>query len=245
MEELKELGLTGYEIKVYETLLKIGRSDAKKISQYSKVPPTAVYPSLNSLYEKEFIQKFEGDLAFYEAIEPKIALQKYTDNQIAKFKKLKKDSIEKLNNLKIENVPIKEFEPVKLSAGLEISKMISLDMIKHAKKYLYIAGWTFRKTGGMYDVLKELKKTRERNVDVKIILTKKTKENTPFIEGCEKIGVRCKIMPLNYISIMVSDDLNCKITLKKEELKERINLKIEDENLVIALKDYFLTLWKK
>ena len=61
-EELRKIGLTPYETKIYQVLLSYGRLGAKEIAERSKVPPTAVYPNLKSLISKNLIQKFQDPL---------------------------------------------------------------------------------------------------------------------------------------------------------------------------------------
>ena len=54
---LKKLGLTGYEAKVYLSLVKIGKSKAKDICNDSKVPYGKIYDVLNSLVNKKIVIK--------------------------------------------------------------------------------------------------------------------------------------------------------------------------------------------
>jgi len=75
MEPLRNLGLTKYESAVYSDLIKNGKSEAKDISRRSKIPPTAVYPFLKSLIEKELIQQVKGEISLFEAPPPESALK--------------------------------------------------------------------------------------------------------------------------------------------------------------------------
>ena len=99
MEELKKLGLTGKEIIVYETLLKFGRCEAYTISEYSKVPPTAVYLNLKLLINKELVQKIKGETNMFEAIEPSIAIKTLTEKRINELKNTAEEIIPRLKFL--------------------------------------------------------------------------------------------------------------------------------------------------
>ena len=59
--ELKTIGLTEYEAKIYKELVKGKKLTAKQLAEQSTVPPTAVYPTLQSLRKKNLIQEFSGE----------------------------------------------------------------------------------------------------------------------------------------------------------------------------------------
>src|SRR3989338_6648044 len=90
MEDLRKLGLSPYEMKIYVALLKHGRMPAREIAEKSTVPPTAVYPNLKKLVGKNLVQKFSGENAFFEAVEPNIA--------IPAFIQQRKKSLEEMEN---------------------------------------------------------------------------------------------------------------------------------------------------
>src|SRR3989338_680314 len=141
MEELKKLGLTGKEIAVYETLLKHGKSEAHILSDYSKVPPTAVYLNLKLLINKELVQKIEGETNIFEAIEPSIALKTLTEKRINELKDTTDEIIPRLKSLS-SNVKEVKKELAFLSHGEEASYTISQEMINNAKKSLFMF-WIF------------------------------------------------------------------------------------------------------
>ncbi|WP_018704132.1 helix-turn-helix domain-containing protein [Anaeromusa acidaminophila] len=50
-QELQTFGLTQYEAKTYLALLRLGRSNAYKVSKTAGVPRTRIYDILNALAE--------------------------------------------------------------------------------------------------------------------------------------------------------------------------------------------------
>src|SRR3989338_3535219 len=115
MEDLGKLGLSPYETKIYLALLKHGRMPAREIAEKSEVPPTAVYPNLKKLVLKNLIQEFSGATAFFEAIEPNIA--------IPALIRERKKSLEKTEEILIEKIMIlsKDKQAVKAPDVLSVS----------------------------------------------------------------------------------------------------------------------------
>jgi sugar-specific transcriptional regulator TrmB len=72
---LREVGLTEYEIKAYLTLLERGVMTASEISEYSGVPYSKVYETLNSLERKGWIEAERGRPSRYFPKAPSEALE--------------------------------------------------------------------------------------------------------------------------------------------------------------------------
>ena len=245
MKELKELGLTGYEASIYSTLLDYGKLTAKELSDRSTVPPTAVYPNVESLVKKGLIQKLSGKIATFEALPPKVGLRSWVRKEAARIMELEEELIPLLE----ERVNQKQFpaarEPIFLSSGVEASHEITLGFMDEAKKSLFIVGWAFRSNKNMYKLLKGLRDAVERKVDVRLILPRKEKSFERVKKICKEYRIKVKYYPLQNFSIVICDETECKITLKGSDLPERVNMKIEDPNLSKALEEYFLVLWRK
>jgi len=245
MNGLKELGLTGYETSVYSTLLSYGRLTAKELSDHSKVPPTAVYPNVESLMKKGLIQKLVGKIATFEALPPKVGLRSWVHNEAARMIELEKELtplLEERANQK--RIPAAR-EPIFLSSGAEASHEITMGFMDEAKESLFIVGWAFRSSLNMYRLLKGLRSAVQRNVDVRLILPRKEKSFEKVKKICKEYGIKVRYCPLQNFSIIICDGTECKITLKGSELPERINMKIQDKDLGKALEEYFLVLWRK
>ncbi|MBI5066538.1 hypothetical protein HZA97_10000 [Candidatus Woesearchaeota archaeon] len=241
MDVLKQLGLNGYESAIYEALLKYGRSDARQLSEHSKVPPTAVYPNLKSLVQKGLIQQFEGEISEYEAIKPSIAVKNFIEKKIDDLKELEEVGIPELDHLRCDHKVLQKTQVVSLSHGVDASVAITKEFISKVRKSLYILGWR-ASSGHKYTLIDELKKLK--GFDVRIIITR-TPVNQELIKAYKRIGIKVKYYPLQNFSVIIKDGNSCKITLKSPEVKERFNILIKDEDLSSFLNQYFLTIWEK
>ena len=94
MEVYRKLGLTKYESQIYSILLKCGKNEASKISEYSKVPPTAVYPNLRKLVEKGLINEIKGNVSSFQAINPSLAINSLIDKKEKNLMNLKETALE-------------------------------------------------------------------------------------------------------------------------------------------------------
>ncbi|MFA6461210.1 MAG: helix-turn-helix domain-containing protein [Candidatus Woesearchaeota archaeon] len=243
---LKEIGLNGYESKIYLVLLQYGKLDAKSVSQYSKVPPTAVYPNLKSLLEKGLIQKFEDKIASYQILPPETAISGYVEDTKKKMNKIKEEIVliskQTFQNKIIQPRP----EVVHLSQGKDTSEQIYLDALSRTEKTYYILGWTFRTVSNKYTNLHQYAAAvKKKKVDMRIIVTGTGKKMYPVIKAYQEAGIKMRYFPLENFSIFISDQKECKITLKDKAYAQRYNLQIIDPNLSKVLQQYFLDVWEK
>jgi sugar-specific transcriptional regulator TrmB len=73
-DNLEDFGLSSYEARVFYTMLKLGFSSARKISNESGVPFGRIYDVLGSLEDKDLIEKQDSRPKRYALREPKFAL---------------------------------------------------------------------------------------------------------------------------------------------------------------------------
>ncbi len=244
MDICKELGLTVYEKKTYESLLKQGRSNASKLSDASKVPITAVYPALSSLLKKGLVQKYSGEIAQFEAIKPKIAITRLVNQKQKRLEELKEKAIENLENIQKET-PKEKKKIIEFGIGKDFSHEIYYEVFEKARESIFILGWRFENIGDKYNILKRLKKPLKNNLDIRLILIgEKNNKQEALIKDYLDAGVKIRFLPLNDFSLLIADSSVCKITIKKVE-EEKVSLNIMDENLVEFLKKYYIDLWEK
>ncbi len=248
MEIFRELGLTKYESLVYETLLKIGISDAGNISRASLVPQTAVYPALKSLIEKQLIQEIKGKISLFESIQSDIAIRNFFEKKEKEFLSIREKAIKYALSLPKEGSKDKsnEKEVLSVTYGKDISSEIYFEAMKKTKKTFYILGWRFDQVDDKYNVLKHLKNLIKKKIDVRIILigSNPAEKKADLIEDYQAEGIKIKYLPLNNFSIFIRDGEECKITLKDKTLPERFNIRVLDNSLASAMNQYFLTSWK-
>jgi len=243
MTGLSDLGLSQYEESIYKALIRLGRADAKKISVESAVPITATYPNLKTLAKKGLIQKLEGEIALYDAKDPKLALAAFLDEKKARLNDRFATAMSEISEIKKSETQQKE--PVTISTGREISNKIFLELTQNTKKSLYILGWGFFKTHSDYPMLKELKKLVDQGKDIRLITSHPTPMENNMLREILGIGVSMKKQDIKNFSIVVRDGVETKITLKNPEIGPRVILHIDDPDLSGAMREYFLGIWKK
>ena len=244
MDALKHFGLTGYEIKIYLSLLRQGNSSAKEISSFSGVPPTAVYPNIKSLVEKGLVKSFSGDVTRFEVVTPSVALKHLAKKKSDELFSIERSLSPQLNNLKNDRI-VKPPDPVELSRGSQASLDLSFRLIDDASKSLYIIGWGFRKVKALHRAIKLFKALGDKNIDARVIFGSRNERTEYLAKECERFGVKARYYDLNNFSMVLSDANECKITLKRSELTERVNIHIIDKHLVDAFNNYALMLWER
>ena len=127
MEELKELGLTDNEIKIYLVLLKLGNGTPLEIGEKTGFSRSYVYDALERLIDKQIVSLvLKNNKKYYIPIEPK----KLEQIQIDKLEKLQK-ILPQLEELKANS---NEEVKVELHKGTYIYKTLLKDVILTLKE---------------------------------------------------------------------------------------------------------------
>src|SRR3989344_6172711 len=245
MEELRKLGLSPYEMKIYVALLKHGRLPAREIAEKSTVPPTAVYPNLKKLLQKNLVQDFSGEVALFEPIEPNIAIPSFIQQRKKLLEEMEKKLVEQAMSLSQDKQILKAPEVLNVSVGREASSSIYFDALKRASKTYYILGWTFRTAGVKFAKLQHLLEAKKKGIDVRIIVTGTEVKEWSILKEYMKQGIKLRYYPLDNFSLLIVDGRECKITLKNPEYDQKFNLHIKDPSLSEAMQGYFLNIWEK
>jgi len=82
IENLKKLGLNGYEASVYITLVGLGEATARVVSENCTVPRPKVYDAVKSLEEKGFVEVQQGKPARFRPMEPRKVIRKLETDTI-------------------------------------------------------------------------------------------------------------------------------------------------------------------
>ena len=244
-QELRRLGLTKYETKMYQALVEYGRLDAKSLSKISGVPPTAVYPNVKSLQEMGLIQHFSGKISAYEAIQPKVALPAFVEREKKKLILLQNNLIQQAENALHKKEIFPQKEVVQVSQGREASTALYSSFAKQTRKSLYILGWHMYKVRDKYEWLRVLQQLVKKGADVRILLIGTLERERGVIQAYQNAGIGMRYIPLENFSLVVRDGQECKITLKARDLPEKINVHIQDKDLSAAMQNYFLMTWEK
>jgi len=95
---LSDFGLNAYEARVYETLCHLGTSKASELTEFSGVPRTRLYDTLDSLIQKTWVVLEEKNPRVYRAINPK---KKVTQVLKVKRKQLENEADQLLASLEL------------------------------------------------------------------------------------------------------------------------------------------------
>lgn len=89
IQQLRKIGLSGYEAQVYLALLGETNAPASRIVRKSGVPQSKVYGALTSLIERGFAEQVLGDVKMYRGVPPRQAFATYrqrVEDNLAKSK---------------------------------------------------------------------------------------------------------------------------------------------------------------
>jgi sugar-specific transcriptional regulator TrmB len=86
--ELTELGLTGYESRVYLALINRDRYTAAQLARESKVPRQRIYDVLSGLTERGLVRPLPGRVARYTAVDPASAIERLMATHRAAFSRM-------------------------------------------------------------------------------------------------------------------------------------------------------------
>ncbi len=98
IENLKKLGLNGYEANVYITLVGLGEATAREISENGTVPRPKVYDTVRRLEEKGFVEVQQGNPARFRAMDPRKVIRKLETDTI----RAAEECIHDLENFRLE-----------------------------------------------------------------------------------------------------------------------------------------------
>lgn len=86
--ELTELGLTGYEARVYLALVNRSRYTAAQVARESGVPRQRIYDVLSGLTERGLVRALPGQVSRYTAVDPASAIERLLAAHRAQFSQL-------------------------------------------------------------------------------------------------------------------------------------------------------------
>ncbi len=134
--ELKELGLTVNETKVYEVMLRLGKTTAGHICKESLVPYGRIYNVLASLEEKGLIKTIPEETKKYIPSDPE-KLREIIDARIKSLMEID-NKVKELKKIYEEH----DVEPVLLAKGKSNFYKINKE-VKKPEKYTYAIKYTF------------------------------------------------------------------------------------------------------
>jgi sugar-specific transcriptional regulator TrmB len=263
---LRQLGLTGYETKACMVLIKLGRSNAEKISSEGSIPLPRVYDTMESLAKRGLISISKIRPQIFEIIN----LKKFFEILKADEKREIEERIKSIDDISsrffksISSIPPVKYELnddnalltfTKRSANIE--EMWNRLHEETKKEFLVFAGdvsWIKSRAN-------EIKKLTSKGIKYRVIWFKCVKEIVPNIKKAIKAGaeLRCYDDFSNDLRGLISDgdkvyliqklpkpgtDVNAKgDVIWDKELANYTGTLIRSSIIAKVFKEYFYFLW--
>lgn len=133
IESLKEIGLNGYEAKVYLALLKKYPATGYEISKLADIPQSRAYDTLKALENSQIVMSSNTKPVTYTPIKPKELTKRYKRKITSTL-----DFLEK----KLPNVKEDYTEPILTVNGSNEIRAKIIEIIKNARKEIYLEIWS-------------------------------------------------------------------------------------------------------
>ena len=245
LQDLRKIGLTEGEIKVYKALLELGVCTKTKLAKESGIAPSNIYDVTNRLIEKGIVSKIEkNNVAHFSPANP---------NHLLGFLNQKEDEIKKEKDFVNSILPTllakykdrKEKINIEIFEGWNGMKTIFTDLINECKKgdnnYIFGAGIGESSTQADIFFSKFSKLREKKGIITNIIFneelrTRKSRVN--FFIKSELCNVRF-INQTTPTEINFYKDKSCIIIL----LKDPIIIRITGKKVADSFKEYFDLMW--
>jgi len=245
LQDLRKIGLTEGEIKVYEALLNLGECTKTKLAKDSGISPSNIYDVTNRLLEKGIISKVEKNgVAHFSPANPK---------HILDFLNTKKQEIKKEEDIVNSILPqlMNKFAKTKEKVNIEVFqgwnglKTIFEDLLEECKKgdknYIFGASKGEQEQKADIFFLKYSRAREKKGIQTKIIFNEELKQTKriKFFLNSKKYQVKF-LQQSTPTEIMLYRDKSCIIILSQEPLVIRITGK----EVTDSFKQYFEIMWK-
>jgi len=243
-DKLKKLGLTGYEIKIYLTLLREGELTGGKLSRLSKVPHGKTYESIEKLEGKGLVSIFPSKPKIIKAVTPEIALNNLITSKLEEYNEIKEEAIPELKELKkLKSLPEATTEKITILKGKKNTPILANHFYSKAKKYLKIL-FTYEYTP--LENIRLLQEAIKRGVKVKQLATKIPERSKEIMKEMISKGVEIRYYPVEELRIIIRDgEESLQQIVNPNNFLDRVSIVIESKDLTNALETYFDKIWKK
>lgn len=227
----EELGLSQYEARAYETLVKFGKATAAKISSDSGVPYSRIYDVMESVIRKGLAKVLPGKTKEYVPTDPG-ELMKLVEQKKAILAKATTEiqGLKKMYELAVK-------EPVLVAYGKGNFYKLIKEM-KKEEKYSYSVRYVAEPKPEWVRADRECIK---RGIDFRGLIRydKETEKNVQ--KWLEVVGSRWHSFENEGVAISIRDDAEILISL----IKSNSTILIRDAPFVKIMKKLFLAAWEK
>lgn len=156
IESLKSLGFNGYEAKVYVALLKKYPATGYEVSKLAEIPQSRTYDTLKALTQKQIVVASLEKPVTYSPIKPTELTKQFKRKMSSNIEFLEKNLPDVKDSVMEPILPLNDIDKIK-------DKLIEL--IKSAKKEIYIEVWA----QDYKYIEKELLAAYNKNVEIRIV----------------------------------------------------------------------------
>jgi sugar-specific transcriptional regulator TrmB len=247
LKELRKIGLTPGELKVYQALLKIGECTKTSLAKESGVAPSNIYDIINRLSEKGMVSKVKKNgVSHFSPANPRHILDHLEEKrQEINEEQIMVESI--LPKLLAEYRETTEKVQVEVFYGWKGMKTIFEDLLYECKKKdtCYVFGASKGRQDKQTDrfFLKYSKLRADKGIETNIIFNEELrnrKERIDFFVKSPKYTVRF-LDQITPTEIMTYKDKTCIIISTAEPLVIRITGK----EATHSFQEFFKILWKQ
>lgn len=243
IDDLKEIGLSGYEAKAYRALIEAGEQTGRQVAELSKVPPTRVFDILQKLQEKGLVQLVQQKPMVWMAIKPDVGLETFVERRANAYATLGKKLVSEVRRIRQE--PEKKiFEHVTVQSGFnEVISTVSSQIKKSVKEVCNLSVGPPISTEAEIITVRAIR----RGVKVRLIVSKLTDDNLSVLEKWAKEGWSIRYLPVSQeYALFVFDGKACSVVAKIPKTSdERVIVTFENEGLAGAMREYFNSLWER
>lgn len=223
--DFKELGLTSNETKVYEVMLRLGKTTAGHICKESQVPYGRIYTILASLEEKGLIKTIPEETKKYIPSDPG-KLHEIIDNRIKSLMEID-NKVKELKKIYEEH----EIEPVILAKGKSNFYKINKE-IRETQKYAYNIKYTFEPNPVW---MRNTKNRISKGIEIKEI-GRFDKETESAITEWKTVTKEIKPIQNEGVAIGIVDDEEVMIAL----IKSNTTMLIRDKAFAKIMRQLFV-----
>ncbi|MDO8741423.1 MAG: helix-turn-helix domain-containing protein [Candidatus Woesearchaeota archaeon] len=245
LSDLRKIGLTEGEIKVYDALLELGECTKTALAKKSGISPSNIYDVTNRLVEKGIISKVEKNgIAHFSPANPSHIMD-FLDQKEKELQNERNFVNQMLPTLLLKFSETKEKVNVEVFQGWSGMKTIFEDLINECKKgdQNYVFGASKGESENQADMffVKYSKLRAEKGIATSIIFNeelRKRKERIDFFLKSRKYQVRF-LQQATPAEIMLYKNRSCIMILTKDPLAIRITGK----EVADSFRQYFEIMW--
>jgi len=238
-ENLKGIGLTENETKVYMSCLQLGSCLASEIAEKCEIYRTLTYDILNNLIEKGLVSYYmRENRKYFHAVSPD-SLIKYLEEKERILKEQKEAIKPIIEDLKKLEMPKKEPYSIEVYKGKEGFKSLLEDILKEKKNYNMI-GYESLGSNLLGDYFIHWQKRRIKEKIKRYIIAEREKEGE--IKKHDQL-TEVRFFPKDYkipTSILVYADKAILFLSLKDDF---VAVKVESKEIAESFNNYFKLMW--